>query len=222
MYSEITNRPTLKYISKKSLIGLHLRIFQTKFIFMRTQRISFKRQQTKTFREQYYHVIFDNKQWQWPFTSALSTVCCPTSVMTERPVTVPVLVTVSLTGMLRLPEESICRNFRIRRREDLSWIDWNTKKLLLHKDSSVLHPPISTPSIHIYSPSSTLLHGLLSFHPECYIYFLSWCHQWLVLGLIQPHIQFVPGGLSPLVQQPGNKADHSPPFSTKVKNAAIP
>jgi hypothetical protein len=103
----------------------------------------------------------------------------------------------------------------------LNWLK-HKKGLLLPKDFSVLHPPISTPSVHIYFPSSTLLHGLLSFHPDCYTYFLSWCHQWLVLGLIQPHIQFVPGGPSPLVQQPGDKADHSPPFSTKVKNAAIP
>ena len=103
----------------------------------------------------------------------------------------------------------------------LNWLK-HKKELLLHKDFSVLHPPINTPSVHIYSPSSTLLHGLLSFHPEWYTYFLSWCHQWLVLGLIQPHIQFVPGGLSPLVQQPGDEADHSPPSSTKAKNAAIP
>jgi hypothetical protein len=188
---------------------------------MRIQRISFKRQQTKTFREQYYHVTFD-KQWQWPFTSALSTVCCPTSVLRERWVAVSVLATVSLTGMLRLPEESICWNFHIRRRQWLSWIDWNTKNLLLRKDFSVLHPPISTPSVLMYSPSSTLLHSLLSLHTECYTYFLSWCHQWLVLGLIQLHIQFVPEDLSPLVQQPGDEADHSPQSSTKAKNDAIP
>jgi hypothetical protein len=39
----------------------------------------------------------------------------------------------------------------------------------------------------------------------------------------QPHIQRVPGTLSPGLMRPGHEADHSPPFSVEVKNGwALP
>jgi hypothetical protein len=37
------------------------------------------------------------------------------------------------------------------------------------------------------------------------------------LGPTQPHIQWVPGALSPGVKRPGCEADHSPPSSAEVK-----
>jgi hypothetical protein len=39
------------------------------------------------------------------------------------------------------------------------------------------------------------------------------------LGLTQPPIQWVPGGLSLRVKRPGRETDHSPPSSAEVKNA---
>jgi hypothetical protein len=38
------------------------------------------------------------------------------------------------------------------------------------------------------------------------------------LGSTQPHIQRVPGVLSPALKRSGREADHSPPFSADVKN----
>jgi len=40
----------------------------------------------------------------------------------------------------------------------------------------------------------------------------------LALGTIQPLRQWVQGPLTPGVKLSGREADHSPPFSTKVKN----
>jgi hypothetical protein len=42
-----------------------------------------------------------------------------------------------------------------------------------------------------------------------------------ILGLTQPPIQWVPGALTPEVDQPRREADNSPPFSAEVKNAWI-
>jgi len=39
----------------------------------------------------------------------------------------------------------------------------------------------------------------------------------LDVGPTQPHIQWVPGSLTPGVRRPGRKADHSPPSSAEVK-----
>jgi hypothetical protein len=39
----------------------------------------------------------------------------------------------------------------------------------------------------------------------------------IALGLTQPPIQWIPGGLSLGVEWPGCEADHSPPSSSKVK-----
>jgi hypothetical protein len=43
----------------------------------------------------------------------------------------------------------------------------------------------------------------------------------LILGPIQPPIQFVLGTISAGVKRPGREADHSPPTSAKVKNTWI-
>jgi hypothetical protein len=40
----------------------------------------------------------------------------------------------------------------------------------------------------------------------------------LVLGLTQPHIQWVLGTLSPEAKQSGREADYSPPPSVEIKN----
>jgi hypothetical protein len=39
------------------------------------------------------------------------------------------------------------------------------------------------------------------------------------LGPTPPPIQWVPGGTSPGIKQPGLKADHPPSFNAEVKNA---
>jgi hypothetical protein len=39
------------------------------------------------------------------------------------------------------------------------------------------------------------------------------------LGPIQPPVQWIPGALSLGVKRPGREADHSPPYSSDVKNA---
>jgi hypothetical protein len=41
------------------------------------------------------------------------------------------------------------------------------------------------------------------------------------LGSTQPHIQWVPGALSPGVRRQGREADHSPPTSAEVKKMWI-
>jgi hypothetical protein len=51
--------------------------------------------------------------------------------------------------------------------------------------------------------------------------FLSSTSSRPALGPTQPHIQLVPGALSPGVKRPGREADHSPPTSAEVKNTWI-
>lgn len=78
----------------------------------------------------------------------------------------------------------------------LNWLK-HKKELLLHKNFSVIHPPISTPSAHIYSPSSTLLHVCsLSILNGTHIFSLGvtndwfWCSSSLTFNLYQevfPH-----------------------------------
>jgi hypothetical protein len=46
-------------------------------------------------------------------------------------------------------------------------------------------------------------------------------HPRPVLGPTIPHIQWVPGALSPGVKRPGREADHSPPASAVVKKMGI-
>jgi hypothetical protein len=41
------------------------------------------------------------------------------------------------------------------------------------------------------------------------------------LGSTQPHIQYVPGDISPGVKRPGREADHSPPTTVEVKKMWI-
>jgi hypothetical protein len=49
-------------------------------------------------------------------------------------------------------------------------------------------------------------------------YFLFSTSSRPVLGLNQPHIQWVPGSLSPGVKRPARETEHSPPTSVEVKN----
>jgi hypothetical protein len=47
--------------------------------------------------------------------------------------------------------------------------------------------------------------------------YISLSKHRLAVGLTQPFIQWVPGSLSPRVQQLGHEADHSSQFGTEVK-----
>jgi hypothetical protein len=51
------------------------------------------------------------------------------------------------------------------------------------------------------------------------VFFLFTTMFRLALGLTQPHIQWVPGALTPGVKWLVHEADHSPPSGAKVKNA---
>jgi hypothetical protein len=57
---------------------------------------------------------------------------------------------------------------------------------------------------------------------QCKIFLFSTASR-PTLGPRQPHIQWVPGAVSPGVKRLGREADHSPPSSAEVKNGgAIP
>jgi hypothetical protein len=67
-----------------------------------------------------------------------------------------------------------------------------------------------------------VLDGQGSIPSESKIFLFSTASR-LALGSNQPPIQRVPGAISPEVKWLGHEADHSPPFSGKVKNGrAIP
>jgi hypothetical protein len=48
--------------------------------------------------------------------------------------------------------------------------------------------------------------------------FLSFKASRTTLGATQPHIQWVPGALSPGVKRQGRQVDHSPQYTVKVTN----